>query len=504
MRIDDVVKLMTKQYLNRVLDSFTKDMPKMDEEEAREFIVRNAAELANVERLCQRLDLFDVPHSQRVLVQFVLEIILNAPGYMMSDRELAETVQQQEQSLLDFVASGDALQYADDRSVDIFETVLSVAYEDDEITRDEFQILLKLRQKLGLSRKQHRLIEAKMGFFPKRNRQLHTVSDVNDALNYLQRQGIIFYCNRAEDGCCVVLPEELQPGVKLALNIELSDNAKRLLWTTLPNTMLRSILRLHNLPVSGTKEDMVERLLFAEAKVGESLDLLTSEELYEICSNLPGVKVSGSKQARIERIIAHFDKLLIRDIAEGVEPGELYYEYLVELARRDRENLLANKVIKKDIDIERAFEEGTRYIFINKFLLKTKDMPGTEKPDGCIELPDGSLLMWDNKSKEDTYTFPNSHINQFKRYIRDSIEKRVSCFLVIVPTIADDVDMKCMQLKIESQHDSDVCVISAEDFKWLADAWAERGKNKPLNLNLFKHTGIMTRKRLDQLMHLFA
>ncbi|MFU8807450.1 MAG: hypothetical protein ACNA8W_26810, partial [Bradymonadaceae bacterium] len=189
-------------------------------------------------------------------------------------------------------------------------------------------------------------------------------------------------------------------------------------------------------------------LMFAEAKVGESLDSLSNDELYDVCSSLPGVKVSGSKQNRIDRIVTHFDKLLIRDIAEGVEPGELYYEYLVELARRDRENLLANKVIKKDIDIERAFEEGTRYVFLNKFLLQTLDMPGTEKPDGCIELPDGTLLMWDNKSKEDTYTFPNSHINQFKRYIRDSIEKRVSCFLVIVPTIADDVDMKCMRLKV--------------------------------------------------------
>ena len=32
----------------------------------------------------------------------------------------------------------------------------------------------------------------------------------------------------------------------------------------------------------------------------------------------------------------------------------------------------------------------------------------------------GDVLMWDNKSTETAYTFPPSHLRQFKRYIRDS------------------------------------------------------------------------------------
>ena len=51
---------------------------------------------------------------------------------------------------------------------------------------------------------------------------------------------------------------------------------------------------------------------------------LMNDDLYGICNSLPGVNVSGTKNDRV-----------------------------------GRENLLANDVISKDIDIERAFEEAT-------------------------------------------------------------------------------------------------------------------------------------------------
>ncbi len=63
MRIEEAVKKMTKQYLGRVLDSFTKDLGKLEEDEARDYITRNSDELARTENIHRRLDMFDVNHS---------------------------------------------------------------------------------------------------------------------------------------------------------------------------------------------------------------------------------------------------------------------------------------------------------------------------------------------------------------------------------------------------------------------------------------------------------
>ena len=42
MRIEEAVNLMTKQYLARVLESFTKDLGRLEEDEARDYISRNS------------------------------------------------------------------------------------------------------------------------------------------------------------------------------------------------------------------------------------------------------------------------------------------------------------------------------------------------------------------------------------------------------------------------------------------------------------------------------
>ena len=48
MRIDEAVKHMTKQYLGRIQESFTKDLGPQDEDEIRDYIVRNSDELARL------------------------------------------------------------------------------------------------------------------------------------------------------------------------------------------------------------------------------------------------------------------------------------------------------------------------------------------------------------------------------------------------------------------------------------------------------------------------
>ena len=226
MKIEEAVDCMTKQYLTRVLDSFTRNFGPLDEDEMREYITRNADELAKPAHVEKKLDLFDVPHSKRVLMQFVLEAILNHDDCASTERDLAEAVQGREAALVEEALSDEALKYADGPAVDILQTVLEVAFEDDEVSRDEYRLIRRLREKLALSRKQQRIIEARLGVFPSQDRQLHDHEAIRDAVKELERRGVLFFCNRAEGGPLIVLPQEIQDPVKQTLDVELRAGAR--------------------------------------------------------------------------------------------------------------------------------------------------------------------------------------------------------------------------------------------------------------------------------------
>lgn len=227
------------------------------------------------------------------------------------------------------------------------------------------------------------------------------------------------------------------------------------------------------------------------------LGILSSQELRNLCAQLPGVAVSGTKAERIGRIVGYFANLISKEVSDEASPGERFYEYLPELARRDRENLLANRIIRKDIDIERGFEEATRFLFEQRLGCELMDMAGSEHPDGCVRFGGrrkDAVLMWDNKSTENAYSFPPSHLRQFKRYIRDSADP-VECFLVVVA----DPDGSAMERvwQLAAQCDANVAVVSAEDLGWVAEEWQSRSPDGRFDLEVFNMTGILTRPILN-------
>ncbi len=79
--------------------------------------------------------------------------------------ELFKLVQKFEQAVIDEAKSENAFKFSDPKSVEIYETVLDVALEDDHVSIDEFRMLERLRIKLGITRREHRLLEAKLGKF---------------------------------------------------------------------------------------------------------------------------------------------------------------------------------------------------------------------------------------------------------------------------------------------------------------------------------------------------
>jgi len=227
MKVSEAVQHMTKQYLHRIIDSFTKDITKPDVERSREIVVRNAEELTDARRIrtvLSREELF----SQQLLESYILEALINRPEYAATEEELIEEVRALEQHVLDEAREPDALKYTDARAVDVLRAVLEVALEDDQVSSEELSLLRRLRHKLEIHEKTKRIVLAELGYFPRQGNRLHEPSDFRDVLIDLQKRGVVFYCNRL-DGGRYVLPEELVDGVKAALGLEMS----RVGWTKL-------------------------------------------------------------------------------------------------------------------------------------------------------------------------------------------------------------------------------------------------------------------------------
>jgi hypothetical protein len=501
MKVEEAVQHMTKSYLHRVIDSFTRDLPKGDEDKSRDLILRNIEELTDSHRVENVLG-FEGIYSDQILLRGILEALVNALDHRLPEDSLVEKVVAAESAVITEAAVPDCLRYEDARGIEIFEAVLEVALADDELSSEELRLIHRLREKLDLSERTKRLILARMNHFPRAGNRVHTPSDFRDALIDLQRRGVLLYCNKLEGGQFLV-PEEVVPAIRAALEIELSPTAWLQLLEHLSKSHLCAMLENAGLPKSGKKEDQRDRVIAAGLRPSKSLDSLSNQELYDVCSSLPGAKVGGSKQDKVDRVIEYFANLVRKEVPKEASPGELYYQYLVELASRDRESLLANQVIKKDIDIERAFEEGTRYLVTEKLGLELIKMPGSDHPDGAFRLKRSKdLLMWDNKSKESAYDFPPAHLKQFKRYIRDSAE-RVSCFLVIGPEITQNCEENALRLKVDSGRDTDIALISAENMAWVAENWRSFNDASAFDPEVFNHTGILTRQNLKQRMRLF-
>lgn len=515
MKIEETVQYMSKMYLERIIKSFTQDYPSnKDADEYREIIKNNISELADPKKLNNRLSSFIAdnnkdPYGNRLLYNFILRSILSKPNYISSFDEINEVVIRREKEILSLSEKSESFKHINDQSLEIFSLVLETALEDDIISNDELKLIKRLRKKLSLSEKDQYLIQAKLGLFPSKENDVHTSNQISKGIDELQKCGIIFYCNQFEENANKIfaIPEELVESVKEVLSIELIDDKYSLLLQNLQNKQLQEVLKSRNLYLSGTKNEMIERIIHSGIKPSEALDCITTKELTNICSKIPSLNVSGIKDDKIERLIRYYSKLIIKGFAEE-NANEKYYEYLEELAVRDIDNLLGNKIIKDHDYIDKAFEDGTKYLFTHKFNTPLIEFNGNEHADGGVVFESGdSILLWDNKSRKhgESYRFPDEHLNQFLRYINNEKGRgrRVNCFLIITANIDPSAEKNAVKLKAKSGVDTDVAVISTENLKLVAENWQKDSSREKLNLQLFNTTGILDWEKLRERMDWF-
>lgn len=479
-----------------------KDVNKDNEEKMRELLSKNIEEFADQERIKNKLDFVDAARNIRLLNKLILQILLNEYDYILEKGELIDKVKEKEKEIIEESKREGVLKYSDEKALKIYEKVLKTAWKwQDDISPHEQNILDVLKDELDLSTHEHRILESKLGYFPQPQNQIHGVKKIKNSLKDLQYRGLVA---RIYDGApFYVIPEEIAETIKEIMGVELQKDAFILLLKKLTREQLKEALRGNRLPVSGTKDELFDRILQAKIKPSQVLQELTSKELSEILRTLDDVKVSGTKQKKIKNIIGFYNNLVTYSTESGDE-REQYYNYLVELAERDYEQLRGNNVIDKDKEIEGKFEEGTKYLFEIKLGYEPTEMKGTEKPDGRIKFCKKEVLLWDNKSCEEEYEFPEKHFKQFMNYIEKE-NKRVNLFLIIAPSFKDESINNAHRLKAESPEDTDVALITAEEIQYVAENWINYisggSKNDPeFNLQVFNLNGRLTKDRLNQRM----
>src|SRR5690625_1830091 len=497
MYLQDILPKMSKLYLGRIVDSFLKDVHMETEEEMREVILKNIDEIQNKERVKSHLDFSDESRETTLLNEMILMSLMERQGYYLSETEIYKNVEAMEKEILKQSSDEEYIdKFIPSNTRRIYSAVLYEAWKkDDSLNAHEINILSVLRKELELSKRDHYLLESRIGRFPQKNNKLHSHQQVSRSLINLQSRGLILRFR--EDTSYYIIPKDIARILRYEMGGELRNEVYETLLNDLSVSQLRAILQQLDFNVSGVKETLIKRIIEHNILPSTALKVFSSKDLSDILRVLEGTKISGTKKEKIQNIIDYYEMLATPTSSDPMDERARLYDFYEELASRDYKTLRINKIIDKDVDIDNYFEEATRYIFERKLGMTLIEMEGTRHADGKVQFNKQNVILWDNKSTEEPYVFPENHFNQFLRYIR-SEKMRVTLFLVIVYDYTKEAVAQAQKLKAFSEEDTDVALIKATDLMYVADQWKNYSdqKHPEFNLQVFNMTGELTRNLL--------
>jgi len=396
------------------------------------------------------------------------------------------------------------------RDLELYKFVLGVAWDHEvNVSPDEENLLEKLRHRLKINRTERRILEAQLQKYPKQNNETHNRNDLAEVRKRFQEVGILLPI-RAEDGIDRdVISEETAEVLRAMFCVPLRAEAYlEMLDAKLlkRKSHLFEILEVNE--VAHSKYDTVDKLKErivanvhphrAIAAASPRIFGLNSEELSEFCKDL-SLSAAGSMPERVARIVAHYAQLRPRVSVAGDE-RELWFRHFEDLAFRDHEALRKQHIIDKDLEIERKFEDATRFLFDKMLGHVPLKQAGSNHCDGLLSLKT-NYLMWDNKSRERAAAVSlRDHTGQFHAYMEAS-DKPVPIFMVIAPAFTEDSEVEATRYHAEHL-DRNFVLITAKELKALAEEWARpdnKNREQPFPLGLLAASGRYDRKRLGKI-----
>jgi len=500
--------------LKRIAGAHVVDHRNLKEDELRDAIVKIKPQYTHKETVLESIE--GVFHgtsdlSTRVLSKIILnDILLEEIGYGLPVDDLEEKVIAIEQSIVDRSNETELAEIAGGKNTEFFKNlelynfVLGVAWEHmNTKSPDEANLLRKLRTRLGITHTQHRILEAKLGKFPKPNNELHTRQEIREVRKELQRKGLLFEIRNENRISYDILPEELAEVMRDIFDRDMRTDGYRIMLgykLFRKRETLRRILKTAKVESRKTEkvDDLVNKII-ARVRPHDCLNHFTTDELHDWCSDIDQ-PVSGTKDQRCERLIEYYNSMQIRNPEEADDERRIWFDVYESLASRDRKHLRAEGVIDKDLEIESKFEKATDFLF-DQFLNHTPlSQPGTNKPDGLLSFKD-MYIMWDNKSKEAPSEVDlHTHLNQFNGYMEAS-NKHVPIFLVIAPVFTEVSESIAVRYASENIG-RNIVLITASELKELALEWgsdANKRKDEPFPLGLLARPGRFNREALGDL-----
>jgi Restriction Enzyme Adenine Methylase Associated len=496
MRIADVLPQLTILPLRRFADAWSVITIKSDKRDVFEQAI--LGEIHNIDSdvaVRNRLSTFEreVDYVRNESAEILLRLVIDEPGYVINEGDLIKRAVAAEEEFFQYARDPMAIRHLDGRTVEIYGSVLEVAWEN-KVSFDELQLIKRLQRKLNICRRDHRVLEIRAV-----DRIPMTAQDAEAALRVLNNNGLLVQFKH-RGNTEVVCPEEIGNRLRSIYGVVLQSAAYRNLASKLPMKPMKSTLDKASQPsVSIRKDFLIERLIDGDVPPARLLDELDDNDLNALFDNFPEQKPPNMRAAKIRHLINHFDHYAAGQggTTSPPDPDQTYFTYLVELASRKYDSLYAANVIQRDQNVDRAFERGVRLAFSKYLGHAPIEFTGSAHADGGIAPRNQRMVLWDCKSALEPYALTEARCAQFIQYIQKEKPNIVSPFIVFSGAFTEDGQARALTLKATCSPGTEVCLMAAGDLKWLAEKWNSDYPTRRLPLDVLGHTGVMTREVLE-------
>ncbi|MDI1484348.1 hypothetical protein [Polyangium sp. y55x31] len=243
----------------------------------------------------------------------ILTLLLDAPEFALPMEGFSDAVQAETTRICGAIESGEVLKRDDQFRV--YRRVLYQARSNDmRLDESELAILGVLRQELNVAQVEHFLIE----HHPDLREFWHRDGAIERELRALSSAGIVFVRDSQ-----ALIPEDLAPVIRRVLGIDMSRSGAKRLFGHLSGQELRDALADIGAATSGSKDERIERLIAHMAQPRVVLRRVGLDTLRTTCRDV-GAAVSGSKDNLVDRIVAHVGAG--RDLVGEPEPEPVIAE----------------------------------------------------------------------------------------------------------------------------------------------------------------------------------
>jgi hypothetical protein len=500
---------MLKMVKLRILGRYLQSTKGLEDDDLTQVMKKDALKLADRPRILAALNVADPDFHRTQLKAIIINILLQEETHSIEENRLDDKVIEFEK---DLVKRSKTLDFSElkkqepDRwhHYDTYRIVLDAAWSNDNlISPDEARLLGVLRSHLGISLEEHWLISALLKRFPKEKCALHTPDEINEGRKELQREGLLWSYHDENNRNVDVIPAEIAAVIRrdfAGQELQRTNYRRLMSHDSITLTDLRNVLQKRELDRYGNKSELIERVVASEIKPSEVLADLDKDKLSAMC-NYVGLKGYGAKAELIERLIDFYDDLTFLERSSKDE-REVWYNSYELLASRAYAELRAKKIITKDVEIERLFEDATAFLFEARLHVACDRSQKDNRADGRLPLENDQTILWDCKSVETLVNLQDHLDDQFDGYLKKERDsgKQPLAFLVIGPVFTPQSIKLAHQYKARTNWD--IALVTAEGLKHLAERWAATEPNKPFPVRLLNRTEVIDKERAEFLLSL--